>query len=223
MSNEMISLKDLNSQLAEIPSSVDSSALSLVKGGGSFHPYITVGGASSKAVKDRKLGIGELGLVQGQDISSLGEEVPCVVLAVGFLAMDFRGEKPVRLTNPEDPLWPELKALADQKGMMGAQYGPEFFMWLPDQQTYATLFCGSVSARNEAATLVDYFQKGGHPTTQTLRVRAIDNATYGTYYIPGFKASSLDYPLPGSVIEELKKFKNPPKKEVVDEADSSDR
>jgi hypothetical protein len=200
----------------------------------SFLPRIQVNGSSTELVKMGKLPMGTFGLVWSKEkFVDLGKEAVMMVISVRSKALLIpqQGEQgnPVSYYDPqsEDFQRVQAKALVKNQGMTGAMFGPEFLVWLPNQQTFATFFHSSETSRRIAPSIIQLMRKDKDKPSSGLRPAAIRAKTkfidppkasfswWGHEILP--ETSPLPAPPEGfgeNLRRELEKFNNPPAVEV---------
>jgi len=190
-----------------------------VSGTGDFTPRIQLMSSSTDLCKKGLFPVNHYALIKSQNHIDLGKEVNVVVLAYRPKALRIL-DSAVEVSY--DPISQEFKEIQDASNETdsGCMYGPEFFVWLPVKDTFATLFMGSKSARREAPNI-----RALMPGAATLKSKLIE---YKKYTWQAVMVTTCSTPLltpPMSVIvQEVEKFNNPPKF-VLEEApqDSRDR
>lgn len=201
----------------------DAGLLAETASGSGFLPYLQLFTTKSDAVAEGKIGGGEYGIVRDGNITSVGKEFNLIFLTVRARAFqkDDGGEIIV-VYDKNDPEYERIAGL-QAAGVQGCMTGPEFLVWLPGEETFATFFCGSKTLRREARKFGTFL--GGKAAT--LRSKLIDNGKY-KWHGPVVTNCSVELsplPDPADVAEQLEKFKNPPKPqkgERVDDAAAND-
>jgi hypothetical protein len=187
------------------PHDNDETFKSLVKSAG-FPPRLQLFGGNSDMVKEGKIPIAHYGLVTGKDdIKDLGDEVDLIPVRMRFKAVRIGGEEGA--VNYFDPKSEEFKKIVSDSETQnsGCMYGPEFLVWLPDDQKFATYFLNSASARREAPAL-----RGLINQAATLKAKLVKTKKY-KWHAPQVVACStpLDAPSEAELIEEVTRFVNP--------------
>lgn len=182
-----------------------------------FIPYIQLMGTSSELVKEGKFPIGHFDLVQDKQHNDLSDNFIALIVAWRPKAMSWTGEDVVSVFDPKDPMFQEIKALADTPNVMGYGYGPEYLFWLPEQKKFATYFLANPTGRREATNF--HVLLGA---VARVKSRLIKGKKY-TWHGPQVAAYSGDIELPDFAANAgiIDAFKNPPKPEVAEEV--SDR
>jgi hypothetical protein len=85
-------------------------------------------------------------------------------------------------------------------------YGPEFLLYIPSVEDFATFFCGSKSARREAPNIKKLMTKPA-----TFKSKKISNKRY-TWFGPCVTTCSTPFAPPSleELQEKVNKFNNPP-------------
>ena len=208
MSDEQKSLIDVaGGEIIDV--AADQGLLAETATGSGFLPYVQLFTLKSGAVADGKINGGHYGLVRDGTISDLGKDTNFVFLTVrarAFLKED-DGEITV-VYDKNDAEYERISGL-QAASVDGAMVGPEFLIWIPTEETFATFFCGSKTLRREARKFGLYLGGKG----ANLRSKLIDNGKY-KWHGPVVNDCSVDLePLPtqDEAAEQINKFKNPPK------------
>lgn len=217
MSDEQKTLISVDAGGELINVAEDQGLLAETAAGSGFLPYLQLFTTKSDAVAEGKINGGEYGLVRDGNITSLGKEFNLIFLTVRARAFqkDDSGEITV-IYDKNDPEYQRIAALQAEK-VNGCMVGPEFLVWIPEEETFATFFCGSPTLKREARKLGTFL--GGKAVN--LRSKLIDNGKY-KWHGPVVNSCSIELsPLPDveNVQEELTKFKNPPKPQKGERVD----
>lgn len=194
----------------------------------SFLPRLQIFGGQSKIIGARKEGakIGSFGLVWTNDkFIDLGKEVDYIALAFRAKAMFMPKEgNPVSYFKYDSPEFIKVKDAADKPpAMNGNMYGPEYLLWIPSQEQFATLFCSNKTLRNVSGLILQLMKKEDklRPASIRSKTKYIDNGTYQWWGCDIFENHS---PLPtpkdpdwsASMQEQVQKFRNPPVGPVIE-------
>lgn len=187
----------------------------MAQGGTKFLPRLQLFGGNSDAVKEGLVPIGTYGLVLAKGkLIPLGKEVDLIAWVWRPKAIDMSDrDNIVAIFDPTDPVFTEIQERAGETDS-GCSYGPEFLIYLPQQERFATLLFGSKSARMEAPNL-----KGrlGKPTT--LTVDLVKKGKYSWHVIVVNQCSTpFNWPAKELVQEQVTTFNKPPKI-LVEESD----
>lgn len=209
--NAMIPVSELN-----LPSKYNKDAFSKVSKASAYLERIQLLGGNSGIVKRGQFPMNHYGLAKNKDnFEDLGEEFDGLVLSWRPKAMEI-GKEILSLYDPEDSEFDRIVQMSEVQNS-GCMYGPEYLIWLPKQEKFATLFCSSKTLRRASDDIQDRLGKYA-----TFSVNIIDN---GKYVWPGpvIEDCTTPHPLPEMerVKEEIDKFVNPPKNEV-EKAEASD-
>jgi hypothetical protein len=174
----------------------------------SYLPRLQLFDSNSNACKQGLMQIGEYGLVQNNNHIPLGKEVKCWILSMRFKAMDINdGVK--SYFNPKNPEFVRIMGKSSVQNT-GCLCGPEFLVYLPDQDKFATFYMSSKTMRREAQNVKPLRNKAC-----LLRTRLIEKKPYSWW---GAVATTCTTPLQAPpndrLQEELQKFNNPPETEV---------
>jgi hypothetical protein len=216
MSEEQKSLipvtEDLSSDLAILAETTTSSG---------FLPYIQLFTTKATAVAEDKIRGGHYGLVQDGNITDLGKEINIIFIKVRARAFqkDDDGEIIV-VFDKNDPEFIRIKELQENK-VRGCMYGPEFLIWIPAEETFATFFCGSATLRREARKFGLYL--GGR--SATLRTKLIPKGNDKWHGPVTLDCSIALSPLPSEedVLEQINKFNNPLKQDKGEPVEESNQ
>jgi hypothetical protein len=120
------------------------------------------------------------------------------------------------------PLCLEIEGNSRKKNS-GCFYGPDFLIWIPGEECFASFSLSSYSARREAASFGGFLGKGVTLFPRKLHSKKEDK----DYYIPGVRAcSSIDpMPTPEVLKDEIGKFLLAPSTDVkaADEGEDTGR
>lgn len=186
---------------------------------GDYLPRLQLMTSQSEICKGGDFPINHFAIVRDQNHKDLGESVDVLVIAWRPKAIEM-AEEIISIFNPKDPEFARIQALSGEKDSR-CMYGPEFLVWVPSAEQFATFFMGSKSMRREAPTMRNLVKKAA-----TLKAHKIQNAKY-TWYSPKINPCTTIFELPSDeeLAEEYKKFIAPPVKTVerVSEEDKSTR
>jgi hypothetical protein len=160
-------------------------------------------------------------LVQDQKYQDLGKEVELWAIAWRPKAIDMSDDDTILTSHdPKDPEFQRIQAKSDEKDS-GCMYGPEYLVYVPAVNAFATFFMGSKSSRREAPALQARLKNSA-----ILKSKLIETKKF-SWYAPIVTPCStpLDKPDPEKLASELEKFNNPPKddKERVEESEERAR
>lgn len=121
----------------------------LSSGGGL--PRVTLMTSNSQEVKDGDFPVNTYALKVGEMLHDLGKNVDIVVCAYRLTALHVSDDGFCSSHDIKSPLFKDIMHIADTQGFgSGAIYGQEFLVWVPTHSMFATLMCGSKTARNMA-------------------------------------------------------------------------
>jgi hypothetical protein len=177
---------------------------------GGFLPRLQLFISQSEMVKSEKIQMNHYGLVTGKDqIDDLGREVDVLLIAWRPRALDASDKSNIRASSDmEGDLFKEIqtKSLEVNSGCM---YGPEFLVWIPIREKFATVLFGSKSARNEARNVQQYIEK-----PCTFKSRLIKTPAYSWQAMLVTACSTpFDIPTTDKMVEVVNDFLTP--KEIV--------
>jgi len=164
--------------------------------------------SNSELVKDGQFPMNHYAIVRDQNYADVGEEVDVLLIEWRPKAIEI-DEQILAVYDPDDPEFQRIQEQSLQKDT-GCMYGPEFLVWIPKAEEFATFFMGSKSARRDAASVRALLRKAG-----TLKSKKISTTKY-TWYSPIIEkcASAFDIPSEAIIQEQWEKFTNPPASEV---------
>lgn len=198
----------------------DDKAFAKMSSAASYLPRLQLFGSNTDAAKEGKINMGRHGMVIDKDLTDLGADVDILVCAWRPKAMDVGGEKVISLYNPDSEAFQKLQGRADLPNS-GCMYGPEFLVYIPKVERFATFLMGSKTARREAPNLKALMGKAA-----SLGVKLIKTPKY-TWHATTVKPCSTPFAIPD--LEEIKStidsFRNPPESvvEEVEESAGADR
>ena len=188
--------------------------------GGDFLPRIQMMAGSSGLVTEGKATVGHYMFIRTkEDVADLDVEFDALICAMRLKAMRIDDEVMSFYDASSDTfkkIWAESK-IKDS----GCLAGPEFLLYIPDQQSFATFYMASKSAARVAPTVRSYID-GGQPNPATFGASLVKTKKY-SWHVPTVKDCSTPFtpPTQEDFIEQLDKFQNPEEadvEEVVDDA-----
>lgn len=144
MNSMMALIQDLAPSKVEIENLLESAYL----------PRLQLCIANSTLCKQKKVPVDNYALVTSSTVHILGETVDVVPILYRPTAMDTNNENLVISHDVESAEFKRIRtaALEPDSGMV---WGPEFLVWLPDLEKFATLMLGSKSAKRSADVISD--------------------------------------------------------------------
>ena len=117
--------------------------------GGSYLSQLRIYGGQSEAAKEGKIGLGNLGMQKGKDeLIDFGKSVDVLLLTYRHNAIEFTPEGVFNFYDPKGANFLRIKEKADTTtGLSGCQYGPDFLVYIPSAESFASFHLGSKSAR----------------------------------------------------------------------------
>lgn len=110
---------------------------------------------NSGAVTSRKIEAGHFGLVNGETIEDLGEEISCMPLAVRPKAMDLSGDKPNIVYDTTSPAFIDIQSRAKASKESNCMVGVEFLVFLPEKDVFTTFYLANATLLREAQNIKD--------------------------------------------------------------------
>lgn len=205
----------------------DTKALAALGGGKNFLPYIQLFTSRNDKVTSGEIPMNSWGLVEGENTTVLGTDIDIMPVAWRPMAMDTSDENAVVVFDPQldddgkpTGIFAQIQDKADEPGMNGAMYGPQYLVWVPEVRKFATWWLNSKTARNLSQTVHTRLKMGA-----TIGSRLIDNGKY-KWQAPTIKPCSTPFDMPDQ--DELQRvyddFINPPAPKVeVAEEDERER
>lgn len=192
----------------------------------SFLPYIQVAGGSSKIVKERKIGIGQIALIEGKNVLDLGTQITALIMGWRPKAVRF-GNDIVTAYNPENELFKEIRDGALQGGQNNPNtFGPEFLLWLPDFKKIVLFYHGNTTLRNEATLGIKIFndqqaKQGWIPVE--FKIDYVEDKQKRSWYTTRISNWNSEVPAdkmpdPAVMVKEIERFNNP-KEELKEKAE----
>lgn len=225
----MIALTHYGTELATLPEDLNlpvskyatNDVFSGVSSTANWLPRLQLFTASNKETKTGKIPMNHYGLATGKEVMDLGKTVDILPLAWRPKAMLFGEDKKVTSKyNPADPEFKRIQQLADTPNL-GAMFGPEFLVWVPAVQKFATIFMASKSARREAPNIKDALD---HRKAVTMASHYIETPKF-QWQAPLVRGCSTPFEIPSAdeIVEQVERFVNPPESqiEVVEEPASA--
>lgn len=180
---------------------------------GDFLPRLQLMTANSDKCKSGEFTINHYAFIRDQNFQDLGETVDVLIITWRPKALEI-GDEVLSVFDPEHEEFARIQEKSAEANS-GCMYGPEFLVYIPQINEFATFFCGSKSSRREAPNIRALMTKPA-----TLKSRYVETKKY-KWYTPAVTPCSTPFNPPD--MEALKKvvdkFNNPPKfeKEVADE------
>lgn len=175
-----------------------------------FLPRLQLFGGSSDAVKEGKIGVGRYGLVRSKDqIEDLGAEVNGLICAGRAKALDVSGENAITSYDPKSDIFKAIQAGSAEENSR-KMFGPEFLVYIPAVQSYATFFMSSPTSRREAPAVLARMRKAA--TLKAQLINGKKHKWHGPVITPC--STPFDLPSPESLQDEITKFSNPKSSEV---------
>ncbi len=170
MSNEIANVVE-NALLPDVVNPYDENKGEMFAGGG-FLPRLQLFTSASDVVKAGTFPINHYGLVISKDqIIDMEREVDVAFIAWRPRAIDASDRNNIRASSiTSSDLFKEIKHTQDTVPNSGCMYGPEFLVWVPREEKFATVLFGSKTARNEAPKAGALMHKPA-----TFKSRLIDN------------------------------------------------
>lgn len=189
--------------------------------GAAYLQRLQLFGSKSDACAEGRIGIGRWGLVNDDTITDLGEEVDLVVLAFRPKALSIGDGTVITSHDVRSDTYAAIKEKSFVKDS-GCMYGPEFLVYVPNADIFATYFASSKTARREAKSAI----KPLIGCAAIFKCKLIDPPGsrfkwHGPVVLPC--STPMEIPDMEIIQKEIEKFKNPPESEVEVADDEDDR
>lgn len=191
-----------------VPTVYNADAIESVTSNASYVPRLQAMTANSGLCKSGDFPINNYALVADKEYKDVGKEVEVIVLSARSKAMDMR-ESVLTYFNHESESFKAIVEEANKKrdpseGMSGCMYGPEFLLWIPHVESFATFFLSSKSSRREAKNFIDRMSNAA-----ILKMKKIETPKF-TWYAPQVIPSNTPLAVPEQsvLIEQINKFLN---------------
>ena len=202
----------------DIPDSkYDMESFRSVTKAGDYLPRLQLMTAKSDVCVEGKFPSNHYAMIQDQNFTDLGLEVDMIPISWRPKAMEI-GDQVIAIHDTKDPEFARIQEKAGEPDS-GCMYGPEFLCWIPKVKAFATLLLGSKSARREAPGI-----QGKMHESITLQSKLVSKGKFKWQAICISTCSTpLDLPDKLKMMDEMKKFDNPPKQDIERADDSNDR
>lgn len=182
-----------------------------------YLPRLQLFGSKSDACAEQKIGIGHWGLVNDDQITDLGVSTDVVLLGFRPKALDTSGDTVINNHDAQSEVYEAIREKSGERDS-GCMYGPEFLVYVPSEEVFATYFASSPTARREAKKFRPFMG-----CAMTLKCHLIENNRYKWHGPLALACSaSLDLPDLKIVKDQIEKFKNPPVSDVEVADDDED-
>lgn len=201
----IIHVPDVESAITQDDKAFDAAVQS-----GSYLAYIQLMTANAGQCKSGEFPVNHWAMVASGNYTDLGKEVDVLVLAWRPRAFEMTDDGGIlSIYDPDNAEFQRIQEKADADSGPGAMCGPEFLIWLPEQQKFVTCLMGTKSARREAPNLKARIKKAA-----TLTSHLIETKRY-KWQAPLIKPCTAELPMPSEteMVEVMTKFLNPPKEE----------
>lgn len=187
--------------------------------GGKYLSRLQLMTSNSEACKDGKFQVNHYAVIRDQNFIDAGAEVTALVIAWRPKAIEM-GDEVISVFDPTHDEFKRIQEASAEKNSK-CMFGPEFLLWLPEQDQYVTFFMGSKSARRESPNLRKLVQNSA-----VLKAKKITTSQY-TWFAPVVERCTVPFTLPeaSEIAEQYKLFMKPEPRiiEKVDEKDAAAR
>jgi hypothetical protein len=192
----------------------DETAMSAVSAGGKFLPRLQLMTSRSEQCEINGFPTNHFAVVESNDYQDIGESVDILIISWRPKALDTKAEDgviscydPKFVDGKPTGVFAEIQKKSEGKDS-GCMYGPEYLVFIPSLDLFATFFCGSKTLRYE----VPQFKKriGGAATLRPhmIHIKKGDRKYFSTKVYDC--TTPLDVPEQTRITEEAEKFLNPP-------------
>lgn len=217
MSSELIPLANITQSKY-----ADDAAFSTLSSG-NFLPRLQLMNSGSDPVKLGKINQGHYGLVRSKDtVEDLTREAPVLAFAWRPKALDMSGDTVISVFNPKSAEFLRIQNKSEEQNSR-CMYGPEFLVWVPSVESWATFFFGNPTMRRVAAELKALMNKSPALLRSNL-IRGKVHSWFGP--VISIYSQGVKQPDQQEAIEVINKFNNPPEtetEEVAEDAVQRDR
>lgn len=186
---------------------------------GDYLVRIQLFAANSLLVKQGKFPMAHWGYVADKDNPiDLGGQFDCVVLALRGCAARLTSDPVITVYDVNDPEYAKIRDESDIQDS-GCVYGPEFLIYIPAIEQFATYHMNNATARRESPKMKALIGKFA-----TIKAKFIEGKKH-SWHGPDVTPCSAPLNIPASdvILETIKKFVNPEKKVVESAPDAGSR
>lgn len=227
--SEEIQTQENQSMEISVPQQQKDDKLEALSSDNNFIPRLQFMSSRAEKCEAGEFPINHFAMIDNSEYMDLGEEVDILIIAWRPLALDTGGDDVVSCYHPNfdennqpTGLFKEIQDRSYEKDS-GCMFGPQYLVYLPEVQKFATFFCGSKTLRNETRGFNNRLGKAA-----TLRGKHIQTKRYSYYSASIYDCTSV-FALPEQVAVDkaANDFLNPPEQDVEvvseEEAESTDR
>lgn len=150
MSNSAIAVLDeLRSNVPAVP---DETFNQLVGSQNTYSSRLQLFSFNSGAVKEEKIKAGRFAIVNGQELTEIGDEVVLMPVAIRAKAMDLSGDRPVIAYDLAGSLFKDIQLRSKEKDS-NCMCGVEFLVYLPNQDAFTTFYLANATLLREASNM----------------------------------------------------------------------
>lgn len=194
-------------------------AFDMVSGGNEYFPRLQIMAVQNEFVVSGTIKGGSLALVQGGEPEDLTNSTDALVLAWMPKALSIDGDEILSSNDVNSELFAEIKSKSSEQDS-GCMYGPEFLVYIPSAEKFATFFMSSKSARRVAPKLLKLIGKAA-----TIETELVTNKKKQSWFVPVIKECTTPFEIPeqDKITENVNKFLTPESEEdvVADDKKSS--
>lgn len=150
MSNSAIAvLDDLRNNVPAVP---DEMFKELVGAQNTYSSRLQLFSFNSGAVKEEKIKAGRFAIVNGQELTDIGDEIVLMPVAIRAKAMDLSGDRPVIAYDLAGSLFKDIQLRSKEKDS-NCMCGVEFLVYLPNQDVFTTFYLSNATLLREAGNM----------------------------------------------------------------------
>jgi len=199
-----------------------SDALATVTKAGDFIPYIQLMGSNSELVKKGKFPMAHFALMKNKQPIDLTSSFVALLMSWRPKAMWYKPKVKSFFDTQSQAFKDTEEACKIPNSNKG--YGPEFLIWLPDQDAIATFFMGNISGRMESPNFISCLENGTRVCKIVSHLIEKKNSDQ-SWHAPKMETYDLtiNYPSMDRIKDILDKFNNPPAVEEEVDKDTEER
>lgn len=186
----------------------DDKTFDKVATAGKYLPRLQLFSFNSNEVKDEKIKAGRWGVItmKGQPVIDLTDTMILLLCVWRPKALDMSNtDNVVSCFNVDDPEFISISDRSEDTDS-GCMFGPEYLVWIPSIERFATLFCGSKTMRRESVNIKSYIGK-----MVTLKSRLITKGKYKWHGPVGLECNTPQtMPDRDELLRQCEEFNNPP-------------
>ena len=198
---------------------LDDKAFGELVKSGDYLVRIQLFGATSSLVKQSKFPMAHWGYVADKENPiDLGGQFDCLVLALRGCAARLTSDPVITVYDVNHPEYAKIRDESEIQDS-GCVYGPEFLIYIPAIEQYATYHMNNATARRESPKMKALLGKAA--TVKAKFIEGKKHSWHGPDVLPC--STLLNPPEEAKLLETVKKFVNPEVKVVESAPDTGTR